>query len=454
MEFTVWSLVTDLGIICALLMIAQMLRAKLRILQASFLPASIIAGAAGLALGPNGFDVLPFSDQIGTYPGVLIVLIMAAVPLGFTPPRRMARRIGAFYSYSQAGEVFMWALGLLFGLAVLGQIWDLPDGFGLLLALGWAGGFGTAAAAGSSFEQRGWADATSLGYTAATVGVVVCIVGGLIATKWAAKKRLTDLAAFDELPEEYRTGLVRPENRRSIGSATLSSSTLESLTLHLGLILVPAGAGYYLNEWFKELWPSVSIPLFSLGFVFGLLLQIGLLVTKLSSHVDRATITTLTGSFADVLVAFAITSIVPRVVADNLAPLIVLFVFGLVYCVVLLRYVTPLFFPDRWFERGIFTWGWMTGSVPTGIALLRIVDSRNKSNTLEDFGIAYLGVAPAEIVLITVVPVAVSAGFGWAVVAATLAFGVFTVLLARMLGWWSVPLREDVASQSTQPERS
>jgi ESS family glutamate:Na+ symporter len=155
-----------------------------------------------------------------------------------------------------------------------------------------------------------------------------------------------------------------------------------------------------------------------------------------------------------VLVAFAITSIVPRVVADNLAPLIVLFVFGLVYCVVLLRYVTPLFFPDRWFERGIFTWGWMTGSVPTGIALLRIVDSRNKSNTLEDFGIAYLGVAPAEIVLITVVPVAVSAGFGWAVVAATLVFGVFTVLLARMLGWWSVPLREDVASQSTQPERS
>lgn len=454
MEFTVWSLVTDLGIICALLMIAQILRAKLRVLQASFLPASIIAGAAGLALGPNSLDVLPFSDQISTYPGVLIVLIMAAVPLGFTPPRRMARRIGAFYSYSQAGEVFMWALGLLFGLAVLGQIWDLPDGFGLLLALGWAGGFGTAAAAGSTFESHGWADATSLGYTAATVGVVVCIVGGLIATKWAAKKRLTDLTSFDELPEEYRTGLVRPENRRAIGVATLSSSTLESLTLHLGLILVPAGAGYYLNEWFKELWPSVSIPLFSLGFVFGLLLQLGLLATKLSRHVDRATITTLTGSFADVLVAFAITSIVPRVVVDNLVPLIVLFLFGLVYCVVLLRYVTPLFFSGRWFERGIFTWGWMTGSVPTGIALLRIVDSRNKSNTLEDFGIAFLGVAPAEIVLITVVPVAVAAGFGWVVVAATLAFGVFTVLLARMLGWWSVPLGQDEPVESEQAERS
>ena len=46
MEFTVWSLVTDLAIVCALLMVAQMLRAKVRILQASFLPASIIAGWA------------------------------------------------------------------------------------------------------------------------------------------------------------------------------------------------------------------------------------------------------------------------------------------------------------------------------------------------------------------------------------------------------------------------
>jgi glutamate:Na+ symporter, ESS family len=449
MEFTPWALVTDLAIICALLMLAQVLRARVRLIQASFLPASIIAGAAGLALGPNGLDVLPFSDQISKYPGVLIVLIMAAVPLGFIPPRKMARRVGAFYSYSQAGEVFMWSLGLLFGLAVLGQIWELPDGFGLLLALGWAGGFGTAAAAGSAFEDRGWAEATSLGYTAATVGVVVCIVGGLIATKWAARRGLTtDLASFDELPQEFRTGIVPASERRSIGTATISSNTLESLTLHIGLILVPAGAAYLLNLWLAEIFPAVSIPLFSIGFVLGLVLQLGLIATKLSTFVDRTTVNTLTGSFADVLVAFAIAAIVPRVVADNLVPLLLLFVFGLVYCVVLLRFVTPIFFRDRWFERGIFTWGWMTGSVPTGIALLRIVDSRHKSGTLEDFGIAFLGVAPVEIILITVVPVAVATGFGWTVALATLAFGIFTVAMARLLGWWAVPLNEDAPSES------
>jgi ESS family glutamate:Na+ symporter len=390
-------------------------------------------------------DVLPFSAQLSSYPGMLIVLIMAAVPLGHAlRPRPMAARVGALYSYSQAGEALMWGLGLLFGLAVLGLIWDLHDGFGLLLALGWAGGFGTAAAAGSAFEQYGWPEATSLGYTAATVGVVVCIVGGLIATKWATRQRLTtDHAGLDELPPELRTGLLPEEKRTPIGTATLSSNSLESLTLHLGLILLPATAAYYLNEWFKVLFPGVSIPLFSLGFLFGLLLTIGLRVTRAARYVDRSTVSTLTGTFSDLLVAFAITAIVPRVVAENLLPLTLLFAFGLVYCVLLLRFGAPRFFRGRWFERGIFTWGWMTGSVPTGIALLRISDSRNRSSTLEDFGLAYLGVAPVEILLISVAPIVVGAGFAWGLAGATIAFGVLTIVLARALGWWAVPVTDE-----------
>ncbi|MCO1658515.1 sodium/glutamate symporter [Pseudonocardia humida] len=445
MQFTVWSVLTDLGIICALLLLAQVLRAWVRPLQAALLPASILAGFLGLLLGPNALDLLPFSEQLSAYPGVLIVLIMTAVPIGQAlRPRRMARRVGALYSYSQAGVVLMWGLGLAFGLAVLGLFWDLNDGFGLLLALGWAGGFGTAAAAGSAFGQHGWAEATSLGYTAATVGVVVCVIGGLIATKWATRHRLTtDHAGLDELPPELRTGLLPEDKREPIGTATLSSNSLESLSLHLGLVLLPAAAAYHLNEWFADLWPGVSIPLFSIGFLLGLLLHVGLRVSRATRYVDRPTISTLTGTFSDLLVAFAITSIVPRVVADNLVPLTLLFAFGLVFCVLLLRYGAPLFFRDRWFERGIFTWGWMTGSVPTGIALLRIADSRNRSSTLEDFGLAYLGVVPVEILLISTAPIVVAAGFAWGLVGATLAFGVLTIVLARVLGWWSVPVEEE-----------
>jgi ESS family glutamate:Na+ symporter len=95
-------------------------------------------------------------------------------------------------------------------------------------------------------------------------------------------------------------------------------------------------------------------------------------------------------------------------------------------------------FRDQWFARGIFTWGWMTGSVATGIALLRIVDPRHKSGTLPDFGLAYVAIIPIEIVLISLSPQIVSNGYGWVLVAATVVFGIATLAVARAVGWWKV----------------
>lgn len=440
MELTAWTLVADLGLMCLLLLIGQVLRAKISLLQTLFLPASIIAGMLGLALGPNGLDIIPFSDLLSEYPSVLIVLLMTSVPIGQTIQfRRAGNRVGALYSYSQAGQLLQWGLGLMLALALLGPLFNLHDGFGLLLGAGWAGGFGTAAAVGSSFEELGWAEATSLGFTSATVGVLVCIVGGLIITKWAARTgKAENLAKFDELPPEMRTGLIPPEQRVPLGHATLSSSSLESLTLHIGLILLGGTAAYYIGQFQQQLFPSLTVPVLAIGFLIGLALQILLMVTRTAKYVDRETMTSVTGTLSDLLVAFGISSIVPSVVVDYAVPLAALLVFGLVFCVVLLRYLTPRMFREQWFERGIFTWGWLTASVATGVALLRIVDPRLKSKTLEDFGMAYVGIAPVEIILISTAPVLTNSGYGWALVAATLGFGVVTLIIARMVGWWSV----------------
>ncbi len=68
MEFTLWDVLTDLGLLSLLLLVGMVLRARVIFLQRSFMPASIIAGILGLILGPNGFQIIPFSDFIGTYP--------------------------------------------------------------------------------------------------------------------------------------------------------------------------------------------------------------------------------------------------------------------------------------------------------------------------------------------------------------------------------------------------
>ncbi|MBQ5593767.1 MAG: sodium:glutamate symporter, partial [Bacteroidales bacterium] len=79
--FSPWVLLTDLGIISGLLLIGQLIRAKVKIIQQLFIPPSLLAGLLGLAFGPNGLDFLPLSNQVGTYAAVLIALVFGVLPL-------------------------------------------------------------------------------------------------------------------------------------------------------------------------------------------------------------------------------------------------------------------------------------------------------------------------------------------------------------------------------------
>ncbi len=53
-----------------------------------------------------------------------------------------------------------------------------------------------------------------------------------------------------------------------------------------------------------------------------------------------------------------------------------------------------------------------TGVTALAIALLRVVDPRNESETLADFGVGYLFLAPIEVGLLTTVPVLLAHGHG------------------------------------------
>ncbi|MDA3623970.1 sodium:glutamate symporter [Saccharopolyspora sp. WRP15-2] len=452
MSFTAWSVLIDIGSICGLLLIGKLVRAKVRWVQRLLLPASIIAGVLGLALGPNGAGLIPFSSQLGTYATILTAVVFGALPLTDSfAVRGKIRSARVMWSYSVLSYVLQWGLGLLFAIAVLGWFFDLPDGFGLLLAAGWAGGFGTASAVGGTLSDAGWQEATSLGFTSATVGVVVCIVGGLVLVKWGAKYSLGSAAGVADLPESMRTGLLAaPEEREPIGRATVSPSSLEPLAMQLSLVVIVTLAGYLATKGFALLFPDVSVPVFAAAFLCGLLLRTVIDRTPAREYLDGATIKSISGSATDFLVATGIASIVPSVVAGYAVPLALLMVFGLVYCLLIFRYLTPRMFGEQWLERGLFTWGWSTASIATGLALLRIVDPRLKSGTVEEFGLAYVGFGPVEILLAIVAPIAVVAGFTGSFITATIVFGVALLVLTFVRRWPAAHQRAGTAAAEQQ----
>ncbi|MBU5266541.1 sodium/glutamate symporter [Virgibacillus proomii] len=439
-QFTIWNLMIDFSIISALLLVGTILRAKVKWIQSLFLPASMIAGFIGLALGPSGWNLLPFSDQLNTYPSLLIAVIFAAIPIGAAKVHisEVFQRVRNMFSYSMILILSMWGAGALFGILFLNPLFsNLPSGFGLILGAGFVGGHGTAAAVGEGFAHAGWNEATDLAMTSATVGILVAVLGGLFLVKRSTEQGKTKLiTSFKDLPNELQSGLIPHHKRSYMGVETVSPNSIDPFVLHVAVIAFVIGIAYWITNILSDLMPAVSVPLFSIAFVVGLLFQSLSRKVKADDYIDQRVMERIGGTATDFLVAIGIASINLTVVMDYALPLIILFAFGILWAYILFRFVGPNIFQDFWLEKSLFGWGWSTGTVAMGLALLRIVDPELKSKTPEDYALAYIGVAPTEIAVITFTPILFAAGLTWVIPLVLLLGTAIIIGIYKYAGWW------------------
>ena len=438
MDLTPWQLFVDFGFAAVLLLLGQLIRSNVRFVQQLFLPASVVGGFLGLALGPNGAGLLAMSGSISAYPGILIALVFATLPFAseHVQFRALSRRVMDLWAFSSVAILLQWGIGILFTIVVLQTMWqEINPGFGALIAAGFVGGHGTAAAIGDSFGELGWPHGGSLAMTSATVGILSSIIGGTVWVKWGTRSGDARLVtAFDQLPKSARTGLVEEGDRDSTGRETVASSSIETLAFHFALIATAALIGYYLSRWSSGIFPHGKLPIFCLAYVASSGLHALLRSLRVTRYVDTRTIRHIGGGLTDLLVVFGIASIVPAVIVQYAAPLSLLLLAGIATCGLLFRYLGPQFFSTFWFERSLFTWGWITGVTALGIALLRIVDPKNESDALADFGLAYLFIAPIEIGLVAVAPVLLVGGHPSLLAGGTIAGALLLTLVQQLVG--------------------
>ena len=435
--FTPWTLFVDIGIISLLLLVGKLMRVKIKWVQKLFIPPSLLAGFIGLACGPHGFDILPLSNQTGTYAGILIAFIFGALPLTSQKTKGDNKEIGKMWVYSQTGMLLQWAFGGLLGLLILNHIWPLNPAFGITMPSGFCGGHGTAAAIGQAFGQLGHDEILTLAMTAATFGIVASVILGLIFVKWGTKnKHTTFLADYKDLPSELRTGLLPPEKRESIGESTCSSISIDSLTFNLAIICAIALGGYGISKLAAHFMPGFELPVFSCAFVFGILFKKLLDKTRASESICPQTVGHISGAMTDYLVAFGIASIKLSVVLEYIVPLIILLLSGLAVTLIYVFFMARKLMKECWFEKALFTWGWFTGTMAMGIALLRVVDPKMKSRCMDSYALAYLFIAPVEISLITFAPIAFVNGYGLLFASICLVAGLCVLSVAYFKKWF------------------
>lgn len=437
-DFTPWTLFVDVGIISVLLLLGKLMRVKIKWIQKLFIPPSLLAGFMGLALGPHGFDLIPISTQTGTYAGILIAFIFGALPFTSRKVKGEGSVIGSMWAYSQAGMLLQWAFGGLLGLLVLSYVWPLSPGFGITMPSGFCGGHGTAAAIGQAFSRFGQDEILTLAMTAATFGIVASVILGLIIIKWGTRQGHTAfLADYEDLPEEFRTGLLPDEKRESMGNSSCSSISIDPLTFNLIIVVMIALGGYCISKVASYFMPGFELPVFSCAFVVGILCKKIFDKARVSKYVCPQVVQHISGAFTDLLVAFGIASIKISVVVEYIVPLLVLLLSGLLVTLLYVLLVGRRLMKDFWFEKALFTWGWFMGTMAMGIALLRVVDPKMRSRCLDSYALAYLFIAPVEISLITFAPAAFMNGYGLLFAGLCLAAAVAVLLVAFFKGWFT-----------------
>ena len=252
MEFTPYTLLTDAGWISVLLIVGNILRNRLKVLQALLLPAPITAGLLGLLLGDEVLGVIHWSSQVGTYTTLLIAVVFASMAYSMDLGGSVASGARNMWGYSTAMFMGQWGLFVLLGLYLFAPLFGTEPWFGMMLPVGFVGGFGTAAAVGSALEEIGIEGASSIGFTSATVGTLVAIVGGVIMANWGIRNgKASQLAGA--LPDDLRTGYIHNEAERpSIGKATTNPSSIEPLALHAGFIAFTVLVAYAVNGFIKD----------------------------------------------------------------------------------------------------------------------------------------------------------------------------------------------------------
>jgi len=392
-------------------MIGMFLRAKVPVFRKLLLPASVIGGTLALLLGPQVWGehaLLPFSEEYiaiwSSLPGLLIVPIFASVPLGdgMNEPAKSKSDMkkllpkaliacGAMF-VCQQGQA---AVGL--GVNLFGQKLfhtDFYSVFGWELNAGFSGGHGTAGAIGNVLQNYGyaeWATAQGVGTTFATIGLIGGMIAGIYMINRASRRGETMvLSKPQDIPPLISYGFTKNVGEQaSMGRETTHNSSIETISVHLGILGIVWALSYYLYD----LAYKYSIPGFKdlVVWFYGLLIMyaVNFLLKKLKLEwlIDKRVKSRIVGSLSDIAIIAAIASMNVGTVIVYIIPILVISAIGFIFtyaaCFILYRYCVGK--RDFFFERSIILWGQQTGVMINGLMLLKICDPDYSSPVLTDF---------------------------------------------------------------------
>lgn len=406
--------IIHLGIISLFLLVGALLRTRVGFLQKFLIPSSIIAGTLMLIFYNYIAPRLNLTaDFLGDLVYHLLNISFIATMLRTSDKSRDKRKgvlaEGTVSIVAQYGLQCFLALLLVFILTKT-IMPDLFPAIALTLPLGFELGPGQAYSMSLPWESMGFEGATSVGLCMAAIGFLVGSVGGVLLINIGLKKGWVDKSIADKIKGSAGTGFLKRGKNGEAAYSKTESESIDSLTYHIALILF-----CYLLSWglltllgivlspFGALADELMNSLWGVNFIFSVFVAslVKMIMGKLdiSYTIDNGTMNRINGLAVDLTVASSLGAISIVAIAHYWLPILLLSILGIfITCFILPWYCSRLF-KDYQFFRMLLLFGTATGTLPTGLALLRVVDPEFESPASTDY------VYSTSIVFFLVIPI-------------------------------------------------
>lgn len=396
------------------LCLGTLLRAKVPALRKMLIPASVIAGIIGVIF-MNAAAGLKWN--VGTDAGMFTEVVnqlftVSFICISLTSAEKTEGSSAKSIAKGAWGMGIVWCLlysltpliGMLL-IAVLGKGFDMDAIYGTLIPFGFAQGPGQAATYGTIYESYGLKNAAMVGVTFASVGFVAAFCVGIPMAKRAIAKGIAKNCG--ELDEIIQKGYLTKEQQVEVTNKdTTINSNIETLAFHFALIGLCYVGAVGIAKVFALI-PGIGATLSGMMFLNGMIAAYIVKFIMKKLHIDflldNGLLNKLTGWTSDYLVVCAFMAVSVSVIGQWLVPI-------LIECVVVtaVTYFICVYFGQRLggsndLERTLGLYGTSTGTIPSGIALVRIVDPGFKTATAVELGVTNMIMmlsAPAQIVML------------------------------------------------------
>ncbi len=395
-DFDAWGTVNLIAVLLLSLLIANVLKKDVKLLQRAMIPTSVLAGLLLFAIsnlwsffgGVQLFETEFFSNSGLTGTNILEIITFHALALGFIAqtliesPRSFTKKRAKEIFNTGVTTVSTYLLqGVLgMGVTIIAALTFMPDlleASGLLLPFGYGQGTGQALNYGSIYEaEHGFTGGKTFGLTIAALGFLSASLGGVIHFNILRRKGYKFRKGAEPLtPSEA----VENENEIPMNGA------IDKLTVQVTLIALSYILAYTLMYCFGLLLPGMKSVIYGFNFLFGVLMALAVkAVLKLlkkrgvmkKKYTNNFLLTHLSNLFFDIMVVAGIAAIRISIIKEYWLILLILAVIGIVFTYLYNYVVAKKLFGEYCEEQFMTMYGMLTGTASTGVMLLRELDPK------------------------------------------------------------------------------